>query len=277
MSGTCTTPSQPTTEVPTGGTIPAHGLCEVALPPVDGEWRGMNHHSQFRCVEIVNSVSEDYQVAASDLYDSSSPGTEPLTFNACGVSCPAGDEDCSADCAGGLCATSSEATSLMQPHVPVFSCTNTAPTAGPVGFVSVRYDSTYPYSAGCIDEWEAWPDLCPGYDPANPLGTIGDGVDNDFGALACGCGTNYGGASCETGCPNVLIDPTYTVSPRMGWWMCGEVSAAGMATEDATYGPAFVGSDSSGTWVMRGTIEVAPRDKTPMCEGGSCGTGWSIE
>ena len=63
----------------------SHGLCEMNLPPADTTWRGMTHHSQFRCVEAVapNAVEEAYQVPLASFYDKTLAPTGTLQMNDC--------------------------------------------------------------------------------------------------------------------------------------------------------------------------------------------------
>ena len=104
-------PPPPTAAAPGLSGAPAHGLCEVTLPPVDAKcavvgsafpclhgavWRGMTHHSQFRCVVLNAEASNtEPRLAPLDVYGGQH------RFSQCHVACPAGDPTCAADCAGG--------------------------------------------------------------------------------------------------------------------------------------------------------------------------------
>ncbi|MFO0748149.1 MAG: hypothetical protein U1F43_21195 [Myxococcota bacterium] len=288
-SGVCPMPDPPTTAT-VGTSAPDHGLCNVLLPPADGVWRGMTASSQFRCVEVVASAADAdqaYELPVSELYDKTSAPSGSWTFNDCGVACPSGDDSCATDCSGDQCDASSDAVkAAANPWSPVLRCAPGMAAAGSVGFAARRYDdgtTSDSYVEGCIDEWNTWPQLCPGW--ITDLGddqvqtTIGDGQASKFGELACGCGENYGGQSCDVGCPEVLIDPAYSLSPRSGWWMCGEVATTSMTSVDEELGPVFSGEDEdgSGLWVIDGQIELAPRERTPLCEDASdCNSGWML-
>ncbi|MCA9518188.1 MAG: hypothetical protein KC635_24790, partial [Myxococcales bacterium] len=110
-SGTCDPPPALTDEVPDGADVPAHGLCEVALPPSDGVWRGMSHHSQFMCGAVVATadVDQPYEIGTGEVYDKSAALAGKWAFNDCYVACPSGDNTCATDCAGSACAQSSTA------------------------------------------------------------------------------------------------------------------------------------------------------------------------
>jgi hypothetical protein len=177
--------------------------------------------------------------------------------------------------------------STPNPWFPVLACEWVeSPQPGAVGFALVRHrDLPPPYVRGCVNEWTpdsivgptngaldpvigAWRGRCPGWQ-ADPDGTIGQGDPNDFGRLQCGCGTNYGGLSCDLGCPTAELhtSPGYVATPRQGWWMCGRFGAAGYPQQDPVHGPALVGQDGAGsTWVLRGDIPLNGTDARPLCE-----------
>jgi hypothetical protein len=173
-SGTCEVPIPSTgrarTECPGGGacheTAPHHDACEAVTGGWGAEWRGMHHHSQFRCV-LVDGAS-------------SSPYAEPPS--AIGASGHLAFSRCSIDDTGG------------------FSCAASATTG--VGWAAVRFTPSVEIPAGdlitdtapvtevlgCIDEARAtfagnrWSSaLCPSPDdPAIALA-------HDFGRLDCPC------------------------------------------------------------------------------------------
>ncbi|MCA9512359.1 MAG: hypothetical protein KC560_16740, partial [Myxococcales bacterium] len=226
-TGTCPLAPPVTSPRPAPGVIQPHGLCEVALPPADGIWRGMNLHSQFKCVAVVapEALPQDRRdapqlVTVDELYDGQ-VARRKLQLNRCAVACPAGDAGCALDCEGERCATSSrEGGVLANPAEPVLTCTPStgadAPLAvGDVGFAAVRYDNVDgAYRRGCINEWDpsavpaegtAWRALCPGYDAA-PDRVVGQANTGNFGTIMCGCGLSYGGAGCRLGCPEALAD-----------------------------------------------------------------------
>jgi hypothetical protein len=222
--GTCPTPPPVTADGAPDEVVP-HDLCVVPAP-ADDIWRGMSHHSQFRCVVVTNDAEltvprglAPQEIAASELYNAVQ-GSRVWQFNACGVACPDGDADCALDCGDDGCAASSAVPGgLANPSEPVLSCAPIAQSenddgfaAGTVGFVAARYvDVDGAYARGCINEWEpgseafAWKDLCPGY-AENPGGVVGDANGSNFGRLLCGCGFGYGGDDCALGCPSLGID-----------------------------------------------------------------------
>ncbi len=312
-SGSCPVPPPPTNNPPNVGLTPNHGLCNAAPLPEDPEcdasgpwfcvendegqvsvWRGMNHHSQFQCVVVNNeSSTEEPRVTMTDVALSGG-----YRFNACGVACPPGDESCSSDCAGEDCADSSEAPSTAgsNPNAPRIACAvSTTPGTDQVGFVSIRYpsyDGTGAYEHGCINEWTpkrlaaqdpygendqeiiAWRSLCPGW-TTNPHDTIGQGDGVNFGQLQCGCGNNYGGYSCEQGCPDdqLHLSSGYQATPRSGYWLCGDVAMSNYVEMDAIEGPALIGNGYS----LRGEIPSSTiGGGTDLCENEGCTSGFSI-
>ena len=216
----------PPTNQPTTDEVPSHGLCQVARPFIDDVWRGVNHASQFRCVQVSaeaelpqNRGLAPQRVLAQELYNGVQ-GARSLQLNRCWIDCPDGDRDCAADCDEEGCARSAfDPGGRANPSVPHHACepalqdeADQAIPVGTVGFAAVRYiDSPGSYARGCINEWEpgdnveAWKGLCPGYD-ANPRAVVGAANAGNFGRLLCGCGFGYGGPECEVGCPERRID-----------------------------------------------------------------------
>jgi hypothetical protein len=296
--GGCPIPPPPTDDPPVPGVQPENGLCQVALPPLDGEclqegtpwacvdgavWRGLSHHSQFRCVHVDDEASaEEPRLAPPDF-------VEEWHLNRCRVVCPESDPACAQDCSGTTCAASSGTGSVAaaNPWYPVLQCERVeAPQPGAVGFALARHrDLPPPYVRGCVNEWApdtivgpgngtldpvvaAWRGRCPGW-TADPEGTLGQGDPNDFGRLQCGCGTNYGGPSCDLGCPTAELhtNPGYQATPRAGWWMCGHFNATAYPEPDPVLGPALVGPDGAGsTWVLRGEVPLNPTEARPLCQ-----------
>jgi len=270
-SGSCDAPTIPTSESVVD-TVPAHGLCELSLPPLDGVWRGMNHHSQFRCVSIVSgTATEDYELSMSAIYDKSSATSGSYQFNDCAIDCPDDDPSCASDCGDDGCATSS-ATNYGedQPSLPVLSCAQTLPTAATVGFVGVRYvdgKDHDAYTEGCIDEWLHWPGLCPGYDTSLPAdeqqSAVGDGDQSAFGQLICGCGVSYAGTACSIGCADadLMLSADYAQTPAAGYWLCGDLGVS-VCTEDSDGGerpvcetPEQIAEDSEGRiWTLEAEV-----------------------
>ncbi len=322
-AGTCPVPPPPT-EAPPGVAPPEHGLCQVALPPADrecdepaedwlcidnpdgsrGVWRGMSHHSQFRCVQIDPDPSTEVPTLAPSEFE---PAAGAYLFETCHVACPAGDEECALDCAApGACTTSTQAPAAgPNPWSPLVACELEDPPAeGDVGFAVVKYVGSGVYQRGCIDEWAPtaisgdpngsedgeiipWRSLCPGW-ALDPDSTIGQGNQFAFGELQCGCGNNYGGPSCNVGCPDpqLHLSPGYVATPRQGYWMCGDFAASGYETEDPEWGPAMTGADPvGGQFVLRATVPTSMGGGQPLCEnpelctcpvGETCATGFVV-
>ncbi len=115
------------------------------------------------------------------------------------------------------------------------------------------------YVRGCVDECTEH-GLLPPAEQCSGIGTPGVACEADranFGQVQCGCGRNYGGASCEVGCPTpeLMLDPSYAISPRSGYWMCGH----------------FAASDgrvlSNGTYTLRGEVPLTATDGVPLVGG----------
>ncbi|MEO1269823.1 MAG: hypothetical protein AAFX99_17180 [Myxococcota bacterium] len=307
-TGTCPTPPPPVEAISSeDDTVPEHGLCSVPLPE-GSPWRGMNHHSQFKCILVDPSQQLDAPerrlkqrfIHPDELFD----GQEGrYQFNTCRVDCPEGDPECAADCEGGTCATSSSPTQgpLANPYTPTISCHPTLQDGSIMGdevaLAAVRYDdSPSSFIRGCIDEWSpapdpnalaAWRELCPGY-LESPQSAVGQGNPGNFGKLICGCGEHYGGVGCRTGCPNPLrggppendfsncFDGYCPVLPesegggRRGVWMCGDFSVTGPAPM------ASPDLTAPGGLRLRGGISLDPVGAGPMCVEGNCALGPSI-
>lgn len=152
-----------------------HGLCELGSgnTPADGIWRGMNHHSQFKCVEVGTGAPADsrYRVEPSAF---GSSGTH--TMNSCvAVSCDPAEVDC----------IESQQSEVVGTSDPVVHCTastgGTLPAPGDVGWAAVHYQpygdidgdgvtddidgdgltSDEIYAGSCVNEDEEWRYLCP--------------------------------------------------------------------------------------------------------------------
>jgi hypothetical protein len=259
--------------------IAEHGLCDLEVPVPGEPWRGMNHHSQFKCIETVgvppaNPEETPQRILASALLTTSNPFGR-LVLNECNAS--------------------SGPSRMMGPQntlastSPVFECqpinTGVVPS-GRVGFAAVTFHREFPptppfteatYDRGCVDEATEFPMLCPGYG-ASPERVRAGRVRANFGKLVCGCGFNNGGVDCEVGCPNgevhfggdyegervadfdcdngycLLYAEDGQVEPggRRGYWLCGGLKA----TEQS--------ETSGGQFRVRGAIPAAPTDGTPL-------------
>jgi hypothetical protein len=281
--GSCPTAPPPALPPMAGvGVIPPHGLCQVpsnTLPPADNVWRGMNHHSQFKCVVIDpnNQPTQEGQQSrrrANDLYDGAN--TQREQFNRCRVECPVGDLACAADCTAGGCTTSSLAPqapfTAINPDQPRVTCStvNTNVMTDDVGFVAIRQAGRGAvYSTGCINEYDevGYKELCPGY-LANPLAINGDSRVNNFGELVCGCNLNFGGAACDIPCTDVDLfrESTYDPATRIGYWMC--------ATPAASSNPVI----SGGGYTLNGQVPARVVPTTALCQDAqNCNTGYAIK
>lgn len=267
-------PAPPTNVRPSGGVIPPHGLCEVAKPPTGAAagWRGMMHFSQFRCVEVVNTVTDTVSQRTVDRLAANGGDKTREVFNRCGVDCPDGDAACATDCSSALgpCTTSSlpQGTGANS-SAPKLACTPTGSVAvGQVGFVAMNFvdENT---DRGCLDEYNAWNLLCPGYDANNPSIISGTGEPNNFGELVCGCSENYGGPDCDIGCPDseLFLDQNYRVADRSGYWMCAAPSRLGPGT--------LTGTSGTDTYTLRGDIPLSGASGT-LCEVAGCATGYVL-
>jgi hypothetical protein len=197
VQGGCANPPPPPHPTLTGPTDPSvllmreHGLCRLnGLPPADGLWRGMSHHSQFKCVNVLaGAVSNPmpYDRYPADF----GVDSNLLTFNQCTARPCAtpGDPGCSLPQGSGA-----------QTRQPVIDCVAVAsPPSGSAGFAAVNYrpyrmypapgseteylGSPFFYQGGCVNEDDdAWqPYLCPYPD----FSSIKDNTDRNFGRYSC--------------------------------------------------------------------------------------------
>lgn len=167
VSGACFQPKMPHPTI--ANPIPAmvlmrnHGLCESrGAPPADGVWRGMGHHSQFKCVNISTTATgpRDHAPAAFEAF-----AHGRLTFNRCQAkACAAGSADPSCSMAQGPDG------GVPQTRMPIIECQPQATAAaGSIGFAAVNYRpykltpgagetsdaGVYPnnsYQGGCLNE-----------------------------------------------------------------------------------------------------------------------------
>lgn len=127
-TGTCKTPG-PAHPTLTGGLDPTmavlrdHGLCELnGMTPADGVWRGMNHHSQFKCVQVTGTATEPQQLTPAAF----AAGTGGWALNLCAA------------------AGSREVTTDSKEQEPELECAVDDPTDGTpatVGFAARRYQA----------------------------------------------------------------------------------------------------------------------------------------
>lgn len=231
-------------------------------------WQGMNHNSQFKCVNIV--ATEPTQEADKGphvllLSGLNAAGGGGYTVNHCTFD---GQVDPAVD---------------ANPSLVRFSCDPLAPSqvqAG-VGWASVNYiqgpysdaralnappPGSYTYARGCADMCAVWrAPACTGFSE-NPADDSGKcyADPRDFGKQYCGCSMTYGGPSCDYGCASierVFTSPEYNPGQRDGkYWACGEFTASYMpvpfmeADDD----------DQQGYRVRGAVLPGVSRDDTPL-------------
>jgi hypothetical protein len=179
-------PAHPTAIAPVDPSVTLFrdfGLCRTAgVLPADRLWRGMNHHSQFKCVNVVGgSPVNVYDHAVIEF----APTNDKLTFNSCNAHACAtpGDPSCSA----------LQGTTGAQTRQPVIDCQAQATAlSGAVGFAAVNYKpyrfgdqplySRSFYAGGCVNEDDAWWQfLCP-----SPEFSLDKSLaDAQFGRYSC--------------------------------------------------------------------------------------------
>jgi hypothetical protein len=136
-----------------------HGLCELGgATPADGVWRGMAHHSQFKCVAVDQQDPglPRHWARPAEFEDSGA-----LVMNDCRAQRCTGVEDC---------AEAQRGDELDSSH-PLFRCTARPsarrPEAGEVGWAAVRYQpyghidnngrqDDRAYAGSCINEDAEW-------------------------------------------------------------------------------------------------------------------------
>ncbi|MCK6573671.1 hypothetical protein L6V77_21540 [Myxococcota bacterium] len=298
--GTCPVPP-PVAAVPADRfeRAPAHGICDTdpAQRAADLPWMGMNHHSQFKCVQVMAAFAElqprvrPWETKAAEFYSEGGRADAPLVMNQCSLS---------------------PAAPGMPPSVRCTPVGGAAVRQGDVGFASVRYIDTSAdgvYARGCIDEWKpapvasvrrmpedvrAWRDLCPGH-RENPIGVLGAGNPAAFGRLSCGCTPHTGGAYCEVACADALFvgdnaavpgcDPATGYCPfgtaihegRLGTWMCGGITTTSVSSEDPEAPPFLEGAgDDGATWRLRGEVPVQIRAEYMVENAAEPETGWRL-
>jgi hypothetical protein len=160
------------------------GLCRLnGSKPADRRWRGMNHHSQFKCVNLVPGLA----VNNHDLtVTGAGTGVNQMTFNKCRARlCATSDgSDCSGAQGSGL-----------QTRQPIIDCAaQSGGVAGSVDFAAVNYRPYGPsgqgyspsegssYRGGCVNEDDTWAAfLCP-----YPQYSLDKSLSNaNFGRYSC--------------------------------------------------------------------------------------------
>lgn len=151
-AGTCAfvPPAHPTEIAPTNPQtklLRNYGLCAMnGAAPADGLWRGMTHHSQFKCVSVTSSP----QANGFDKLTSDFNANGKYVLNQCSARFCQSPTDTN-------CRTQQGA-GLQSPR-PVVDCKPVIPApAGAVGFAAVKfqgYGSGYTpvsYQGGCVTE-----------------------------------------------------------------------------------------------------------------------------
>lgn len=219
-------------------------FARFSTPPADhlitnaNAWRGMNHNSQFKCLNVVATEPTEqadkgpHVVLLADVQAEDGGG---YAINDCRFS---GEVEAAED---------------TNPSTVKFSCDPLAPGDidpgviwGAVEYISGPYSDprgentpssgAYTYTRGCADMCAVWrAPACAGFsdDPLNDSAKCyADAAD--YGKRYCGCGLTYGGLSCDYGCPDidmVMTSPDYNPGNRAGkYWVCGQVSGSYMET-----------------------------------------------
>jgi hypothetical protein len=143
---------------------------------------GMLHHSQFKCIQIVET--NDDPVAFPQKMPLSELEVVPRRYVL--NSCSAGDE------------TAPPVTGTVNPSDAVLTCgLDTTPALDEVGFVSVKYihydDTTSFYERGCVNGCIDDPPTCPTHSSCEP-------DTNDYGRPECVCHGGWRGTACDE-CP----------------------------------------------------------------------------
>lgn len=138
------------------------GVCELAgTPPADGRWRGMLHHSQFKCVKVTTSPTTAYDQRPEAFASAAAADGGLLYFNACVAAQCTGDAGCRI--------TPGASTGLPQTDEPTINCRAQLGPTGGVGFAAVgfrpygvgegytvsdppQYGAGGTYASGCITE-----------------------------------------------------------------------------------------------------------------------------
>jgi len=228
QAGGCPIPPPPEDGTMGDFSIPTHGLCHLGPLQFDPEcsdlesgyvctdntvWRGMSHHSQFRCVQLVNTpTTTKPAITQQQITDGE------WIWNSCRATCP--DSECNtfSESEGGA----------SQPSI---RCTaDRKPNPGDVGIVAAGYGDELAappllYTRGCLNECREWRSLCPGYSESG-LRTMCVGEMHDFGRLSCGCSDDdieghYMAEGCDIFCPaRNHLSSFSNHMPRNGTWMC---------------------------------------------------------
>ncbi|WP_242343473.1 variable surface family protein [Anaeromyxobacter terrae] len=148
-------------------TAPAIGMDFASVSAPNRTWKGMTHHSQFKCVQVVDDTTYATKAAALNRHLQTvetlgAPGTAHApseylraTVNECELTA-----DPSVPIASG-----------PNPRDPVMTCKPVLPSpehVGKVVWAAVQLAESSQYFRGCIVQCNGFPYLCPGSDPLNP-------------------------------------------------------------------------------------------------------------
>ncbi len=252
--------------------VDRNGVDFTRFPPaLDAGFAGMNHHSQFKCVQVAAQASSKlHWLTPQQLAD------QAYVLN-----------DCT------LTATPVPPTGVdsVNPSTPALTCAVSAavPAEHQVRWANVGYVpyTTGGYHRGCVNECAEYPNRCPGYDPAiaiNPSTCAG--IVTNFGKLQCACDYRFSGPTCGASCPGNPANPALAVSNLFldsttgyvlpdgglvpsptGYWMCGKPSATAYADPAQPFlGERWDGGTDSGYYVegeipaLRATAELVSED-----------------
>lgn len=235
------------TPTPIGQKAPTNAtLCELGTSlPGDRVWRGMHHHSQFKCVRV---TPDDVPAGRPASAFGASGGL--LVMNRCEArDCPPGVANCleSRSVVPGAGAIE-----------PIIDCVaDPTPENGQVGFAAVTYDPyglgfTGGYLRGCVNEDHEFRDLlCPSpVESTDPNWTVDPGTDG-FGRQTCFIGPcPEGRAECNDdpydgceqdatlnescgGCPS---DPAAKCFPQNATGQCDELGRCQIASCNEGWG-----------------------------------------
>lgn len=212
-----------------------------------GGWRGMDHHSEFKCVTVLSQAEYAsttaqnrpqavyWDGATSTMHRVSSEaavGDVALTWHA---------STCSFDGTSDYdIATGAVGTMPFAERSPVLTCgaadlSNLS--SHPAVWAIVGYDPRPGllelYDHGCINECKVdTVTHCPGYTTEFAAGFTCDlNSTLNFGQIRCGCDDNYaGGADCDVACAgDALFTPNLDgIDPesRAGTWICGDFAVS---------------------------------------------------
>ncbi|MFO0595932.1 MAG: hypothetical protein U0228_11520 [Myxococcaceae bacterium] len=202
---TLTAPTNPATTL-----LRNFGVCAMnGQPAADGVWRGMTHHSQFKCVSVVSNPTQPYERGLGDFAGG-------LVFNRCAARA----------CSGTTC-TETQGTGT-QTLRPVVDCVPTTPSLGEVGFAAAPYRPYGPaiagytastYQGGCINEDVESPDMtfgtyvCPSEEYSSVF-SLGMGIPAIQKAKSDAA---FGRYSCHDDLPNFLWGTAATPRAQLNW------------------------------------------------------------